>query len=240
MIELENVKAWYGASQALFGVTFRVKPGELVALVGVNGAGKTTIVRAISGLVRSSGQIRLDGRDITGTPAHQRFRRGDIAVVLEGRGMLPELTVIENIVLGLDGRHKDGLDEVLDLFPVLRVRHSERVSNLSGGEQQMVALARAIVRRPRLLILDEPSLGLAPLVVNEVYATLKKLRAQFDMTILLIEQNIALSRKVADRLYLVRSGRIARELEATDINALESLSQSALGIDGNRYVSRAC
>ncbi|OUS20459.1 ABC transporter ATP-binding protein [Litorivita pollutaquae] len=233
MIELENVEAWYGASQALFGVTFRVNPGELVALVGVNGAGKTTIVRVISGLVRSSGQIRLDGRDITATPAYQRFRQGDIAVVLEGRGMLPELTVIENIILGLDGRHKDRLDEVLELFPVLRARHSERVSNLSGGEQQMVALARAIVRRPRLLILDEPSLGLAPLVVNEVYATLEKLRAQFDMTILLIEQNIAMSRKVADRLYLVRSGRIASEIDATDVNALESLSQSALGVDGN-------
>ena len=228
MLELENVQAWYGSSQALFGVTFAVNAGELVALVGVNGAGKTTIARAISGLVRTRGHIRLDGRDITATPAHLRFRRGDIAVVMEGRGMLPELSVLENIVVGLDGRHKDQLDEVMQLFPALRSRHRDRVSNLSGGEQQMVALARAIIRRPQLLILDEPSLGLAPLVVRDVYVTLQKLRAQFEMTILLIEQNIAMSRTVADRLCLVRAGRIAREVDADDVDAIKSLAESAL------------
>ncbi len=143
--------------------------------------------------------------------------------------MLPGLSVLENIVVGLDGRREDRLDEALQLFPALRSRQGERVSNLSGGEQQMVALARAIVRRPRLLILDEPSLGLAPLVVRDVYATLQKLRAQFDMTILLIEQNIAMSRTVADRLCLVRAGRIVREVDATDVDAIDALAESALG-----------
>ena len=142
--------------------------------------------------------------------------------------MLPELSVLENIVVGLKGRHKDQLDEVMQLFPALRSRHRDRVSNLSGGEQQMVALARAIIRRPQLLILDEPSLGLAPLVVRDVYVTLQKLRAQFEMTILLIEQNIAMSRTVADRLCLVRAGRIAREVDATDVDAIRSLAESAL------------
>ena len=142
--------------------------------------------------------------------------------------MLPELSVLENIVVGLEGRHKDQLDDVMQLFPALRSRLRDRVSNLSGGEQQMVALARAIIRRPQLLILDEPSLGLAPLVVRDVYVTLHKLRAQFEMTILLIEQNIAMSRTVADRLCLVRAGRIAREVDADDVDAIRSLAESAL------------
>ena len=142
--------------------------------------------------------------------------------------MLPELSVLENIVVGLEGRHKDRLDEVMQLFPALRSCHRDRVSNLSVGEQQMVALARAIIRRPQLLILDEPSLGLTPLVVRDVYVTLQKLRAQFEMTILLIEQNIAMSRTVADRLCLVRTGRIVRGVDAADVDAIKSLAESAL------------
>jgi len=227
MLRVENLQAWYGATQALFGVNFELDEGATLALVGTNGAGKTTTLKAVTGLVRTRGSVVFDGREVSHVPPHRRVRECRIAVVHEGRGLFNRLSVRENLVVGQRGTDA-ALDEVLDLLPALRERLKQNVSDLSGGQQQMVAIGRAIVQRPRLLLLDEPSLGLAPVIVNEIYDHLRALK-QTGMTILLVEQSVSRARAFADRLCLIRIGSSSTQVDSSDKAAVDSLISAAFG-----------
>ncbi len=222
MLRISSLRAWYGSTQALFGVDFEVDTGGAIALVGTNGAGKTTTVRAIAGLVRAEGRIELDGVDLSKLPAHLRARDHGLAVVHEGRGLFYRMTVRDNILVGAPRPAPDAVDEVLEIFPDLRARLDERVANLSGGQQQFVALARAVARRPTLLLLDEPGLGLAPILAEEIYQYLAKIRS-LGMTTVLVEQSVLRARSFADRLVLISGGRTQRSVDSHDAEAVEAL-----------------
>jgi branched-chain amino acid transport system ATP-binding protein len=226
MLEVTSLKAWYNRTQALFDVSLSLGAGKCLALVGTNGAGKTTIVRSVVGLIRTEGEIRMNGERVDRLPPAQRVRRHGIAVVHEGRGLLKRLSVRENIVVGLPRSHDDRLEEALALFPALKGRLAEPVTLLSGGQQQMVAIARAVASRPRVLLLDEPSLGLAPAIVEEIYGHLDALRAA-GLTMLLVEQSIARARDFADELCLVRTGRSVMSVSASDVAGVSSLTKLA-------------
>jgi branched-chain amino acid transport system ATP-binding protein len=229
MLQLENVTAYYGRTQALFGVNLTVRPGETVALVGTNGAGKTTTLRAILGHVRTGGTIQIDGADIAKMPTHERVRRHRIAVVHEGRGLLTALSVYENLVVGADRAARGRIDEVLTLFPVLKDRLAQQVALLSGGQQQMVALGRALLRDPAYLLMDEPALGLAPAVIDEIYGAVAAL-CERGMGVALVEQSVTRAASVADRLCLVRLGVVSRDVPTTDVTAVDSLVGEAFDI----------
>jgi branched-chain amino acid transport system ATP-binding protein len=231
VLKLEGVQAWYGKTQALFDVSLSLGAGRCLALVGANGAGKTTSIRAILGLINTRGSITLDGEHAEDVSTHLRVRRHGIAVVPEGRGLFSRLSVRENIVVGLPRSELDGLESALELFPVLKQRLHENVTNLSGGQQQMVALARAVARRPRLLLLDEPSLGLAPVMVEEIYGFLGKMRSS-GLTMLLVEQSIVRARGFADELCLIRTGRSITTVDASDHDAVQRLSSLAFEATG--------
>jgi len=233
MLEVRALQAWYGRTQALFEVDFTLPERRCLALVGTNGAGKTTTIRAVLGLIRTEGHILMDGQDVSRLPTPRRVRRHDVAVVHEGRGLLKRLTVFEDIVVGLPNKHHGRIADALDLFPALRSRLAEPVSLLSGGQQQMVALARAVVERPRLLFLDEPSLGLAPAIVDEVYAHLGGLRAA-GLTMLLVEQSIARARDFADELCLVQAGRSVQIVPASDRERVADLVNMTFGEQQSR------
>ncbi|MGH2758717.1 MAG: ABC transporter ATP-binding protein [Actinomycetota bacterium] len=216
MLETHDVSVSYGRVQALAGVSVRVAPGELVTLLGPNGAGKTTTLRVLSGLRHpSAGTITLDGKDVTGRPPELFAGRG-VAHIPEGRGTFPRLTVAQNLLVGLYTRRRERIDRrreigsVLEHFPQLRERLGLRAGVLSGGEQQMLALARALVAKPRLVLVDEPSHGLAPAVAAELFALFDKLR-QDDLGILVVEQHAALALRRADRAYVLQKGRITYE-----------------------------
>ena len=219
MLEVEGLYAGYGSLPVLHGVSLRVDKGEIVALVGANGAGKSTLVRAICGLLRpTAGRILKSGRDVTGVPTHLRMRTG-LAVVLENRRLWGELTVRENLRLAeaYGGRRADNskpvftMREMLELFPVLSERNSSPVELLSGGEQQMVAIARALLMQPDLLIMDEPSAGLAPKMVMNILLVIRGLRER-GISLLLVEQNVALVSEIADRGYVIALGRMVHEV----------------------------
>ncbi len=218
MLTIENLTAGYGASAVLHGVDLTVAEGQVVALIGPNGAGKTTLMRTISGLLPArSGSIRLDGREIANVPAH-RLARLSMAHVPEGRRVFAPLSVEDNLLLGgytllpklfgYGGKARAGLDRVYALFPRLRDRRKQAAGTLSGGEQQMLAIGRALMSRPRLLLLDEPSMGLAPVMVQEVFATIARLRAE-GTTMLLVEQFAESALALADYAYVMEGGRIA-------------------------------
>jgi branched-chain amino acid transport system ATP-binding protein len=226
MLELDEVTAFYGRTQALFGVNLVVKPGETVALVGTNGAGKSTTLRAITGQVRTGGHIRVGEAGLDALPTHERIRRHRIAVVHEGRGLLTALSVHENLVMGADRRARGRVSEIVDLFPVLGDRLAQQVSLLSGGQQQMVALGRALLREPDYLLMDEPALGLAPVVIDEIYRTVADLCSS-GMGVVLVEQSVARAASVADRLCLVRLGRVSREVQTSDTAAVNALISEA-------------
>lgn len=221
MLRVENLNVYYGVIHALHDLSLSVGAGEIVTLIGSNGAGKSTTLLTLSGLLQpASGTVSFEDRDLLAMPPHQRVKAG-LVQVPEGRRVFATLTVAENLDLGSYSRgdkaqiHTD-LDEVYNLFPRLRERRSQPAGTLSGGEQQMLAVGRALMSRPRLLLLDEPSLGLAPLLVKEIFSVVKRIRER-GVTVLLVEQNAHLSLAIADRAYVLETGRIVMTGPAAEI-----------------------
>ena len=235
MLEISGLVAGYGPVQALDGVDLRVEQGSITAVLGANGAGKTTLLRAISGLLRPRrGSVRLSGEDVTGRAPEDLVRRG-MSHVPEGRGVIVELTVEENLRLGaLWRRDRDGLREGIErmykLFPPLAARRSRRAETLSGGERQMLAIGRALMSRPSLLLLDEPSLGLAPRTTAEIVAALLRLRDETGLTLLLVEQNARTALSVADRAVVLNLGRKVEDDRADSLLADDRVRHAYLGM----------
>ena len=223
LLKVEQLDAWYDRSHVVQGLDFEVFPGEIVTLMGRNGAGKTTTLRAIMGLVdKRRGRVRFDGHDCTAEPAHRRFHLG-LAYVPEDRRIVPGLTVRENLQLGVlakPGRHDmDRLvDEIAETFPRLRERLDQEGSSMSGGEQQMLAIARAMMAKPRMILLDEPSEGIMPLLVHEMFELFARMRAQ-GTTLLLVEQNVERALQISDRAYILDQGRIVHGGDAAALLA---------------------
>jgi branched-chain amino acid transport system ATP-binding protein len=233
MLELHKVDAFYGRIQALSAVSLRVDQGKIVSLLGANGAGKTTTVRTIVGLNRTAdNDIRFEGQPIGKAPPHRIVRLG-IAMVPERREIFPDMKVVDNLEMGAYARrnrtdvHRD-IDWIYSLFPVLAERRRQRAAALSGGQQQMLAIGRALMSRPRLLLLDEPTLGLAPLIVKQIFETLRLLN-RGGMTILLIEQNANQALKLSEYSYILENGRIVREGESSSLRTDPAVQQSYLG-----------
>jgi branched-chain amino acid transport system ATP-binding protein len=233
LLVLEDLHVYYGAIWAIKGINLTVNEGEIVSLIGANGAGKSTTLRAISGIVRgSSGRILFQGEDITRIPAHEIVKLG-IAQVPEGRRVFANLTVLENLELGAFIRKdkkeiKKDLDYVFTRFPRLWERKNQVAGTLSGGEQQMLAIGRALMTRPRLLLLDEPSMGLAPLLVKEIFAIIREINGD-GTTILLVEQNARMALQIADRAYVLETGRIVLEGQARELAECDEVKKAYLG-----------
>ncbi len=232
-LEVENLCAWYGPTQALHGVTFSIPADGITTLLGANGAGKTTTLRAISRLVRTEGTIRFDGRALEACATEDVARAG-IAHAPEGRGTFTELTVEENLRVGAWGRRdrsalEPRMERAYDWFPRLRARRSQVAGTLSGGEQQMLAIARALMLSPRLLLLDEPSLGLAPLVVREIFRILRAVNAETGVGILLVEQNASLALDLADQAFLLETGRIVLHGPSEELRRNDAIRRAYLG-----------
>lgn len=233
MLKVENLEVYYGGIHALKGVSLEVQSGQVVSLVGANGAGKSTTLRSILGLVKAtSGSILFNGEEITNLPTHEIVKRG-LLLSPEGRHIFPNLSVRENLLIGAylrkdsPGIAKD-MDQVYQLFPRLRERLYQKGGTLSGGEQQMLALGRALMGRPKLLALDEPSLGLAPLLVKEVFAVLQEIN-RAGTTILLVEQNAASALKIAQQAYVLETGRIVLDGSGSDLLNNKKVRQAYLG-----------
>ncbi|MFN7087065.1 MAG: ABC transporter ATP-binding protein [Burkholderiales bacterium] len=233
MLEVRGLRVSYGGIEAVKGIDLEVRQGELVTLIGANGAGKTTTLKALTGLiVPAAGRIRYDGADVTGLPAHYLVRRG-MALVPEGRGVFPRLTVEENLAMGAYCRNDHALiktdrDRVYGLFGRLAERRHQLAGTLSGGEQQMLAIGRALMNRPRLLLLDEPSLGLAPLMVQKIFETIRAVAAE-GVTLLLVEQNAKLALETCHRGYVMESGTIALADSARALLVNPQVRQAYLG-----------
>jgi len=233
MLELDNVQVSYGAAPALWGVSLRIAAGELVCVVGPNGAGKTTLINAIAGLNRvTSGALRMDGRDLTSLPRN-RFCDQGIAVVPEGRRLFTGMTVAENLELGsyraaARAERAQSLERVLAVFPALQERLGAPAGALSGGQQQMLAIGRALMAKPRLLLLDEPSLGLAPSIVLEMFKVIREINAG-GVAVLLVEQNVAMALEVATRAYVLEEGRIVTEGVPRELLAQPHIRRAYLG-----------
>jgi branched-chain amino acid transport system ATP-binding protein len=231
LLELDDVGARYGPVQALHGVSLTVREGEIVAVLGANGAGKTTTLRAISGTVARSGTIELDGKTLRGGP--EASARAGIAHVPEGRGTFVDLTVTENLRLGAYTRRdrgvKDDVQRVIGYFPWMAERGGQRAGTLSGGEQQMLALGRALMSRPRLLLLDEPSLGLAPMVVREFFRVVRELNEKEGLTVLVVEQDARIALSLSSRAYVLEVGRVALTGTSAELRDDESIRRSYLG-----------
>jgi branched-chain amino acid transport system ATP-binding protein len=233
VLKLTDVHTYYGRIHALQGIDLEVRQGEVVTLLGANGAGKTTTLKTINGLLHPKrGRIEFDGRDITQVPAHELVRRG-IGQSPEGRRMFARMTVMENLQMGAyTRRDKDGVtqdyERVFSLFPRLRERRAQHAGTLSGGEQQMLAMGRALMSHPKLLLLDEPSMGLAPILVEQIFAIIKDIHQQ-GLTILLVEQNALMALGVADRGYVLQTGRIVRAGPAQALLADPEVQRAYLG-----------
>jgi len=231
LLELVDVTARYGPVQALHGVSLTVGEGEIAAVLGANGAGKTTTLRAISNTVRREGEVRFDGKTV-GRKGPESVARFGIAHVPEGRGTFAELTVWENLRLGAYSRRgsvKDDFARVLSYFPWIQDRRNQQAGTLSGGEQQMLALARAFMQRPRLLLLDEPSRGLAPVLVTEVFRIVRELNEHEGLTVLVVEQNAHIALQVAQTAYVLEVGRVALSGPSAELQEHESVRRSYLG-----------
>jgi branched-chain amino acid transport system ATP-binding protein len=230
LLELRNVEARYGPVKALHGVTLHVGDGELVAVLGANGAGKTTTLRAVSGTVRRSGDVMFGGDKLPRRP--EATARAGIAHVPEGRGTFTELSVWDNLRLGAytrRGSTKGEAERVFKFFPRLDERRNQQAGTLSGGEQQMLALGRAMMARPKLLLLDEPSLGLAPLVVNEIFETLTRMKGEEGLSVLVVEQNANVALAHASRAYVLEVGRVVVEGTSDELQKNPSVRKSYLG-----------
>ena len=234
MLALEAVDAFYGDLQALYGVALEVTAGEIVALIGANAAGKSTTLRVISGLLNPRrGRVLFDGKPIERMPAHERVSLG-IVQVPEGRRLFPFLSVRENLIMGAHSeaarKQRDAsLKQAFELFPVLAERRSQLASSMSGGEQQMCAIGRALMAQPKLLMLDEPTLGLAPLLVRRIFDTVQTIN-QAGVTVLLVEQNVHHTLAIASRAYVLESGRVALAGPATELSGDERLRRAYLGM----------
>jgi branched-chain amino acid transport system ATP-binding protein len=233
MLTLENISVSYGAIRALKGVSMRVEQGEVVTLIGANGAGKTTTLRTITGLLEpTEGRILFEGQEIAGRPTHKLVARG-ISMSPEGRGVFANLTVRENLQMGAYLKKNKSeiahdLERGFRMFPRLKEREAQKAGTLSGGEQQMLAMARALMSRPRLLLLDEPSLGLAPLVVHTIFEAIDEIRGE-GTTILLVEQNAHAALKHSDRAYVLETGRIVMEGPSKELAADPRIKEAYLG-----------
>ena len=234
MLELKSVSAGYGSFQALFDVSLRVEPGEAVAVIGPNGAGKTTLLRVISKLMEvSSGEVAMEGVSLNAVPAHRVIDLG-IAHVPENRRLFPRLTVEENLRIGAypqaaRRRFAERLEFVYSLFPRMQERRDQLAGTLSGGEQQMCAIGRGLMSGPKLLLLDEPSAGLAPVIVQQVFGLVQKIRAE-GYTVLIVEQNIQQVLKVVDRAYLLEVGRIKASGKSADLLASDDIRRAYIGL----------
>jgi len=234
MLKLDSVHTYYGNIQALKGISLEINKGEIICLIGANGAGKSTALMTISGIeTPRSGTIRLDGTDITGMPPHKIVGMG-MSQVPEGRRMFPSLTVSENLDMGAYLRsdkkeRKHDIEYVFELFPILSKRRNQTGGTLSGGEQQMLAISRALMARPRILLLDEPSLGLAPLIVHQIFEIIVRINREQGTTIFLVEQNANMALKVADRGYVLQNGRIVKAGSATALLEDEEVRTAYLG-----------
>jgi branched-chain amino acid transport system ATP-binding protein len=233
MLETAGLEAFYGEQQALFGVGFDLDAGHVRTLLGANGAGKTTVLRALCGMVRTGGDIRFDGKSINGWATEDIVRLG-VAHVPEGRGTFVRLTVEENLQLGAITRRDHGaiaadIEQIYHHFPRLKERRTQQAGLLSGGEQQMLAVGRGLMLRPRLMLLDEPSFGLAPLVVEELFGILREVNRDTGVAMLIVEQNAALALELAEHAYLLETGRIVMDGPSEAIAADEAVRRAYLG-----------
>ncbi len=233
ILEVEKLEAFYGRTKALHGVSFAMEEGGITTVLGANGAGKTTTLRAISNMVKTGGSIRFAGQPIEGKATEQIVAMG-IAHVPEGRGTFVDLTVEENLRIGMyarrDKRHAGrDMERVLELFPILGQRRKQNAGTLSGGEQQMLAVARALMLGPRLLLLDEPSLGLAPLVVREIFRILRAINQESRVSILLVEQNASIALDLADHVFLLETGRVVLAGTSDVLRRDDAIRRSYLG-----------
>ena len=231
LLELEEVEARYGPVQALHGITLEVAEGEIVAVLGANGAGKTTTLRAVSGTVRRTGRIAFAGKTLRGGP--EAGARAGLAPGPAGGGAVTELTVLENLRLGAYTRRERSLkadvDRIAEWFPWIHERTGQQAGTLSGGEQQMLAVARALMAKPRLLLLDEPSLGLAPMVVREIFRIVRELNEREGLTVLVVEQDARIALQTASRAYVLEVGRVAVSGTSDELQENESVRRSYLG-----------
>jgi branched-chain amino acid transport system ATP-binding protein len=234
MLVLDNINAGYGGFQALFGVSMTVEASEAVAVIGSNGAGKTTLLRVISGLLRpTSGRMTMEGQNLLATPPHRVIETG-IAHVPESRRLFPRLTVEENLRMGAfipsaRAKFAERLDYVYGLFPRMKERRSQVAGTMSGGEQQMCAIARALMSGPKLVLLDEPSMGLAPVLVSQVFQLVRRIRSE-GYTVLIVEQNVRQVLKVVDRAYLLEVGRIKAAGRSAELAASDDIRRAYMGI----------
>jgi len=232
LLAVSDLHAGYGPIEVLHGIELTVASGEMVVVLGANGAGKTTMMRAISGTIARRGSVRLEDEDITRT-SPDRIVRSGLAQVPQGRGTFVDLTVEDNLRAGAYTQKGDGvgtdLDRWLEVFPRLGQRRKQKAGSLSGGEQQMLAIARALMSRPRLLLCDEPSLGLAPIIVQELFATLARLNRDEGLSVLLVEQNANMAMEIADRAYLLETGTIVASGDADTIRNDDAIRKAYLG-----------
>ena len=234
MLEVRDLQVAYGAAPALWGVSLAVRAGELLCVVGPNGAGKTTLINTIAGILRArAGSLVFEGHDITALAPH-RFCEAGIAVVPEGRRLFTGMSVLENLELGsylpvAKANRKESLEAALDLFPALKAKLASPAGELSGGQQQMVAIARALMARPRLLLLDEPSLGLSPLIVHDMFAAIRRINAR-GVSVLMVEQNVVMAMGVSTRAYVLEEGRIVAEGAPAELLARPEIQRAYLGV----------
>ena len=233
LLEVKNLQAFYGNTQALFGIDFSLDAGSITAILGANGAGKTTTLRALCQMVKTQGDIVLDGQDISSKSTEQVVRMG-VAHVPDGRGTFTAISVEENLRLGAYTRRDkravaQDIEYVYQRFPRLKERRNQQAGTLSGGEQQMLAISRALMLRPRLLLLDEPSFGLAPLIVKEIFSIMRRINAEDKVSMLLVEQNASLALDLADNAYLLETGKVVLSGTSESIRADESVRKAYLG-----------
>jgi branched-chain amino acid transport system ATP-binding protein len=235
MLEVHDLQVAYGQARALWGVSFTLRARELLCVVGPNGAGKTTLINALAGVLRSqSGRIVLEGRDITALPPH-RFCEAGLAIVPEGRRLFGSMSVLENLEIGsllaaAKAKRSESIEQVLALFPALKPKLAQAAGELSGGQQQMVAIGRALMARPRFLLLDEPSLGLSPLIVQEMFGAIRRVNEEAGTAVLLVEQNVATALRVAHRAYVLEEGRMVAEGTPDELMSRDEIRRAYLGV----------